>query len=79
MPRITIAMSSRRLGKCRTCGAAIEWAVNTRTGKAIPFNPPIVLTTSLLDSLISDARTVDLEQTTAHFATCPHAEQWRKP
>lgn len=54
---------------CKTCGAAIVW-LKTSTGKAMPV----------------DAGTVQEGETlfvpgrhTSHFATCPQADQHRKP
>lgn len=62
---------------CRSCGAAIVWAV-TAAGKRMPLDakperrlvregrqePPLVVVTDTY---------------TSHFATCPNADQHRKP
>jgi len=41
MAILLIYQDSRGLGRCRSCGAAIEWA-ELVSGKRMPFNPPIV-------------------------------------
>jgi hypothetical protein len=75
---LVIETGTRRVGTCRSCGASIEWAVVRPSGKAMPFNRPIVLLPALhMDDALGTAR-VDPEQTTSHFATCPQAAQWRR-
>jgi hypothetical protein len=70
---------SRALGHCRSCDAPIEWAKLADSGKAMPFNRPIVLLpVDGTDSPLFDFDCVDMTQTTSHFATCPDAQQWRK-
>lgn len=55
-------------GTCKGCGAAIVW-LRTRLGKTIPVNAGNVLDT---DAIFDHARH------TAHFATCPQANTFRR-
>jgi hypothetical protein len=78
MAEIAIWSDSKRRGRCRSCGAAIEWA-DTRQGKAIPFDGPIVVARSQGNPLLG--RTIEYVETTitpTHFETCPQAATWRK-
>jgi hypothetical protein len=78
MKPIVIETITRRLGHCRSCGAPIEWATVAASGKAMPFDRPIVLQPRLaLDDPLEVGR-VDMERTTSHFATCPQRDQWRR-
>ena len=70
------------MGRCRSCGAQIDWVVTAR-GKRIP-----------LDRETSEDGNIVLAEGTArvvqpgeypgeprfktHFATCPDAKRWRK-
>jgi hypothetical protein len=75
MAPITVYQDSRSPGRCRSCGARIEWARVVGTDKAIPLDAGgIVIQTQ--HSLI-DGRVVELVDGT-HFATCPDAKAWRK-
>jgi hypothetical protein len=79
MPTIDIYQDSRGAGRCRSCGAAVEWAENVKTGKRIPFDAPIVPVRTqgdVLGGLVVE--TVDTTVTTSHFATCPQANDWRR-
>ena len=60
-------------GRCRSCGAAIEWAT-TPSGAKMPLDPPVV---TIPDLHGLDFVEVDRAQTKSHFATCPEAQQWR--
>jgi hypothetical protein len=79
MKPIEILTETRRLGTCRSCGAAIEWATNAATLAPMPFNRPIIFEPALTfdDSRALVAR-VDMSKTTSHFATCPQANAWRR-
>jgi len=82
MKPIVIRADSREQGKCRSCGAAIEWATIPKTGKRMPFNRPLVLLPvrgfgAEPDAAMRHFAEVDMSQTTSHFATCPQAEHWR--
>ena len=75
--------------KCRSCGSGIIWAI-TQTGKRIPVDADPTPDGSV--RLVDEDGTVyarvrnknhakDPTGTTlrtSHFATCPHAADWRK-
>jgi hypothetical protein len=67
------------MGRCRSCGADIEWAELT-SGKRMPFNPPIVATLTQGDLLRDDRviEVIDTDITPVHFQTCPQADDWRR-
>lgn len=76
---LKIYADSRGAGRCRTCGAAIEWAELT-SGKRHPFDPPIVPVRTQGD-ILGGARVVeevDTSVSTSHFATCPDAAAHRR-
>lgn len=78
---------------CRSCGAAIVWAVNTRTGKRGPIDAEpspdgnVVLTTDddgvLRYDVLADpaerqgAADAGIALYVSHFLTCPHRESWQ--
>jgi hypothetical protein len=62
-------------GRCRSCGAPIEWA-QTAGGARVPFDPPVVRVPGLDDC--AELVEVDMTKTISHFATCPQAAQWRR-
>jgi len=79
MSVLQIYQDSRGPGRCRSCGAAIEWA-ELVSGKRMPFDPPIVAVRTQ-GNILAGARTVedvDTTVTASHFATCPDAGQWRR-
>jgi hypothetical protein len=79
MPKaIAIEAHSRQTGRCRSCDAAIEWAVTVPNNRRMPFNAPIMLTRAIDPTLPAGVVHVDMEQTTSHFATCPDANRWRQ-
>jgi hypothetical protein len=76
--------------KCKSCGAEILW-VTTSSGKKMPIDAAprkvIVLLRGPNDRIDKrvDQETIDKEATaevvtayTAHFATCPNADEHRK-
>lgn len=72
MPNTWIFADTRGPGKCRTCEASIEWARNVRTGRAMPFDAPIVaLRTQHIEGRLAE----EVDLATSHFATCPDAKQ----
>jgi hypothetical protein len=78
---IVIRTDTRQAGTCRSCGAAIEWAVIPKSGKRMPFNRPLVLLPIQAlgtEVAIRHYAEVDMRETTSHFATCPQAQQWRR-
>lgn len=63
---------------CRTCGAAIEWAL-TEKGKRIPLNPGSHDNGNLVVGADGVARSTDERPARlSHFATCPQADEHRK-
>ena len=79
MTILRLYQDSRGPGRCRSCGAPIEWA-ELVTGRRMPFDPPIVVVRTqgnLLDGarIIED---IDTTITVSHFATCPDAKDWRR-
>jgi hypothetical protein len=78
MPILKIYQDSRGKGRCRSCGAPIEWAELT-SGKRHPFDDPIVVTRT--QGNILGGRVIEEIDTTVsptHFATCPESKQWSK-
>lgn len=64
-------------GRCRSCGAPVEWA-ELASGKRMPFDPPIVPVATKHDEDMRLIETVDTSVTRSHFSTCPEADQWRR-
>jgi hypothetical protein len=63
-------------GKCRSCGRAIVWC-ETKAGKNIPFDAPLVAAQSYGD--VFDGRaleSVDTEVSPTHFSSCPDGKVW---
>lgn len=56
-------------GNCRSCGHPIVW-FKTDAGKNIPIDAETVL---------AEDTTLELPRHVSHFATCPHADQHRRP
>ena len=78
MPTSEYYADTHESGTCRSCEKPIEFAVNVRTGKRMPFNTPIVaLKTRHEDATHRLIETVDLAQ--SHFVDCPNRDQHRKP
>jgi hypothetical protein len=76
---IEVWADTRRTGRCRSCGARIEWATAVSTGTAMPFDAPIVAESRR--GLFVDERQVDAVDTLyspSHFETCPQAPDWRR-
>jgi len=83
----------RAASKCRACEAPIRWAVTEATGKRIPLNAeadpegniyvdrwmadgtPVVIVVSDL----ADIPRCEALRYTTHFATCPRADEFRRP
>lgn len=78
-------------GTCRSCGAAIDWAVSDTTGKAMPVNHQpdpagnVAVRRDPDDGKLR-ARSAPAaaklsageRRGTSHFATCPDADAHRK-
>jgi hypothetical protein len=79
MPEIAIYQDSKGPGRCRSCGARIEWA-ETERGKRVPFDGEIVATRSQGNPITGRViEYVDTGVTPSHFETCPDAKTWRRP
>lgn len=80
LTRERFALSQRR--RCKSCGAPIIWA-STATGAAMPVDPdPIgggnLQLTRRGDESVTAAVVRPGEGThRSHYASCPHADQWR--
>lgn len=55
--------------KCRACGAPLKF-IRSRNGRAIPVNAERT-------TIVTDSGDV-VSGHVSHFATCPHAESFRK-
>jgi hypothetical protein len=78
MSEIAIYQDSKGKGRCRSCGASIEWAETLR-GKRMPFDGTIVATRTQGSPI--EGRVIEYVDTTvtpSHFATCPEAKAWRR-
>lgn len=72
-----IFADTRGGGTCRSCQAPIVWAEIVKSGKKMPFNPPLVAL--LTDHDKGSGRLVEgVALDESHFATCPNAPAWRK-
>lgn len=70
--------------KCRSCGAEVRW-VTTESGKHMPVD---ALPSAVGNIVLADDVAIVLRQGqprldgeplyTSHFATCEHAEKWRR-
>ena len=80
MAHIDIFQDSKGPGRCRTCGAGIEWAEIVKSGKRMPFDAPIVVVRTQGDVLGGGRviETVDTTITRSHFETCPDADKHRR-
>lgn len=79
-----------RLEKCRSCGAWIFWARNTKSGKLMPIDhKPVADGNVLVDDRGGEVKAtvtgrltleevVPLPRYVSHFSTCPEAKAWRK-
>lgn len=79
------------MAECRSCFAPIIWAVNDHTGSRMPVDSEpveggnVILTwgrpgeAPTATVLGRDAASVSAQPLyKSHYATCPHANQWRK-
>jgi DNA-directed RNA polymerase subunit RPC12/RpoP len=74
MPEIAIYQDSKGKGRCRSCGASIEWA-ETERGKRIPFDGEIVAVRSQGSPLGGRVlEYVDTSVTPSHFQNLPGRE-----
>lgn len=80
------------MANCKSCGAPILWATALKSGKAIPLDAVPVDSSTLRGRLAVDDESVGNIVRAAteedvrlgkmlyvsHYATCPHALEWRK-
>lgn len=59
----------RRITRCRSCRARIIW-LTTEAGKNMPVDA---------DSVEPEDEQFDSDKHVSHFATCPNAQQHRRP
>lgn len=59
---------------CRSCGARILWVTFPKSGKRAPVDAAVSRVLKVKDGLVLEI----VEGHTSHFATCPHADKWRK-
>jgi hypothetical protein len=68
---------------CRSCGAPIEWAVMSDSGKRVPLDDALVedgglsVVAALNDGTAAVAPDPHGKRR-SHFATCPQAKSWRR-
>ena len=65
----TTEAHERRITRCRSCQARIVW-LKTAAGKNMPVDA---------DTVEPEDTEYDAERHESHFATCPTANQHRKP
>ena len=70
-------MNREDISSCKSCGAKIVW-MKTKKGKNIPvdFTEKVRV---FLDFTTPRPLTFNHKTMTSHFATCPQADQHRKP
>jgi len=72
------------MSRCKSCGAEITWAV-TQQGRVMPLDAAKVLVAIPTGRFVDNGSgqltpQVEVRQASlTHFATCPHAQQHRKP
>jgi hypothetical protein len=83
MALLTIYRDTRAPGRCRSCGADVEWAELTTSGKRTPFDRIVPVQQPQQANLIvmNPPRVIDVVNTDTspvHFQTCPDAKDWRR-
>lgn len=63
--------------RCRSCHAPIVWA-ETEAGKRIPLDEKPATVFQLQAVALGPPKAVPVRAHVSHFATCPHADEWRK-
>jgi len=77
----TVVYEAKDQAKCRSCGAAIIWAL-TPSGRRMPLDPGL---TKLGNIVLRDGMALVVVNSTgeplfrSHFVTCPQASFWRGP
>lgn len=62
--------------QCRSCGKDIVWMQPAQGTKPMPMDYPGEKRW-ILDTADGRMRGHQVETFSSHFATCPHADQWR--
>jgi hypothetical protein len=76
---LEIYADTRGKGRCRSCGAAIEWAEVVASGRKMPFDAEIVPVSCRREPETHRLiEVVDLTVSPSHFASCPDAARWRR-
>lgn len=76
-----VSILSDARGRCRSCGAPIEWVFMRDTGKRCPVDAGTIEKRLVLSG---DPRGLDGVEAAvrwtavSHFATCPHADRHRR-
>lgn len=75
--------------ECRSCGAPVTWTLTVK-GKRIPLNPepvpdgnivPVIIDGERRARVVTEANPAPdgVQRFKSHYATCPQADEWRKP
>jgi hypothetical protein len=75
-PMFRIIALSRKPGECRSCGAAITWALTFPNRRTMPLTgAPVALKTEHdnLEGAIEYIASAD-----SHFVSCPDGPKWSK-
>jgi len=73
------------VAKCNSCEAEIEWAESATTGKPVPLNVgatpdgSLAVVNGKAHAYTLEDLALKRDRRTSHFATCPDADDWRKP
>jgi len=78
MSEIAIYADSKGQGRCRSCGAVIEWA-ETTNGKRMPFEGSIVVARSQGNPITGRVvEFIDTSVSPTHWERCPDAQDWKR-
>jgi len=75
-------MVTDKISKCTSCGDPVIW-VDLKSGKRHPLNAEIVESDGVHKLYVDDIKGFEVlpkgrKGWLTHFATCPHAAQWRR-
>lgn len=79
-------MKKMQIDKCKSCGAAIVWALSSTTGKRMPVDAEptkqgnVILSGDSpdLSARVQGGPLDDGSGHLSHFVTCPQRDQWRR-
>lgn len=74
--QLEVILATKRSGQCTSCKAKVSWYKLAASLKWHPFNGDPRVSTQ--QALVEDYETHWLPTSASHFATCPHADKWRK-